>query len=85
MFTKVTWGFWNAVRLAVVKSLYLVPIPITRSASAARRLAAGVPVAPTPPRFRGWSQGSEPPPAWLVPTGIPVDSANWRSASSAPA
>ena len=38
-----TSGFWNAVFDAVVKSLYRVPIPITRSASRAIRFAAMLP------------------------------------------
>ena len=43
-------GSRNAVFDAVVKSLQRVPTPITRSAAAAIRLAANVPVAPIAPR-----------------------------------
>ena len=43
------------MRLAVVKSEKRVPIPSTRSASAATRLAANVPVAPIAPSDSGWS------------------------------
>jgi len=35
---------------------------------------ASVPVAPTPPRFGGWSQFGTPPPACEVPSGMPVAS-----------
>jgi hypothetical protein len=70
-FTNCTPASWKAVREAVVKSLYRVPMPMTTSASAAMRFAAVVPVAPMPPRYWGWSQVSEPPPAWVVPTGMP--------------
>ena len=55
MFTNRTPGSLNAVRDALVKSLYRVPIPITTSASAASALAAVVPVAPTAPTDCGWS------------------------------
>src|SRR4030095_6255444 len=40
---------------AVVKSVHLVPIPMTTSASAARAFAAAVPVAPMPPPDAGWA------------------------------
>ena len=68
---------------AVVKSLQRVPMPITRSASAASVLAAVVPVAPMAPTDCGWSQASEPLPACVSATGMPVASANWRNASVA--
>lgn len=55
MLTNFTSGFWNAVRDAVVKSAYRVPIPITRSASRASAFAAVVPVDPTAPTDCGWS------------------------------
>jgi hypothetical protein len=45
----------KAVREAVVKSLYRVPTPITRSASRAIAFAAVVPVLPTAPSDSGWS------------------------------
>ncbi|KQR97105.1 hypothetical protein ASG00_12550 [Microbacterium sp. Leaf351] len=84
MLTKRTSGFWKAVREAVVKSLYRVPMPMMTSASAASRFAAVVPVAPTPPRYCGWSKASAPPPACVVPTGMPVASTSARRCSSAP-
>ena len=71
------------MRLAVVKSEKRVPIPSTRSASAATRLAANVPVAPIAPSDSGWSYASAPFPAWVSATGIPARSANDRSASAA--
>ena len=52
-FTNRTPGCWNAVREAVVKSLYRVPTPSTTSASAASAFATGEPVAPTPPTAHG--------------------------------
>ena len=55
-----------------MKSLQRVPMPMTRSASSAIRLAASVPVAPIAPSDCGWSKGSETLPAWLSPTGMPV-------------
>ena len=66
-----------------MKSLYRVPTPITTSASRASALATGVPVEPTPPTACGWSHSSAPLPAWVSPTGMPVASANARSASVA--
>ena len=71
------------MRLAVVKSEKRVPIPSTRSASAATRLAANVPVAPIAPSDSGWSYGSAPLPACVSATGIPAASANERSADDA--
>ena len=53
--TKQTCGQPNAVRDAVVKSLYRVPIPMTTSASPASWLAAAVPVLPIAPTASGWS------------------------------
>ena len=82
-FTKRTSSARNAVFDAVVKSLQRVPMPITTSASAATRFAANVPVTPTAPSAEGWSNGSEPFPACVSPTGIPVCSQNARSASVA--
>jgi hypothetical protein len=64
MLTNRTAGFWNAVRLAVVKSEYRVPMPITTSASRAIALAAVVPVEPIAPRHCGWSYTRVPLPAW---------------------
>ena len=84
-FTKRTPSAANTVREAVVKSLYRVPTPMTRSASAATASAAVVPVAPIAPSACGWSYGSEPLPACVSPTGIPVASAKAASAASAPA
>ena len=66
-----------------MKSDQRVPMPITRSASAAIRFAANVPVTPIAPSAEGWSYGSEPLPACVSPTGIPVCSQNARSASVA--
>ena len=66
-----------------MKSLQRVPIPITRSASRAMRLAASVPVAPTAPRLSWWSETQRARPAWVSHTGIPVASTNWRSAAVA--
>jgi hypothetical protein len=83
MLTNFTSGFWNAVRDAVVKSLYRVPTPITTSASRASRLATGVPVEPTPPTEFGWSQPIAPLPAWVSATGMPVCRANRSSSSDA--
>jgi hypothetical protein len=83
--TKRTSGSWNAVFEAVVKSLQRVPTPITTSASRARRFAAGVPVAPIAPSAAGCADGSAPRPACVSPTGMPVASANARSAAVASA
>jgi hypothetical protein len=83
MLMKRTSGFWNAVLEAVVKSSYLVPMPMTRSASAAMALAAVVPVEPIAPRLNWWSQGRTPTPAWVLPTGMPVSSTNFASSSFA--
>ena len=77
-FTNRTPGSWNADFDDVVKSLQRVPTPITRSASRARRLAAGVPVAPIAPSAERWSEGSAPRPACVSPTGMPVASASAR-------
>ena len=85
MLTNRTSGSWKAVRLAVVKSEYRVPIPMTTSASRAIALAAVVPVEPIAPRHCGWSNRSVPLPAWLWPTGMPVASQNAARASVAPA
>lgn len=82
-FTNVTSGFWNAVREAVVKSLYRVPMPMTTSARAARALATGEPVEPTPPTACGWSQETAPLPACVSATGMPVACANARNCSVA--
>ena len=65
-----------------MKSLQRVPIPITRSASAASRFAAAVPVAPTAPSASGWSESSEPLPACVSPTGMPVALGERRSAAA---
>ena len=54
-FTNRTSGSRKAVFEAVVKSLQRVPMPITRSASAATRFAANVPVTPIAPSAEGWS------------------------------
>ncbi len=81
--TKRTWGSWKADFDAVVKSLQRVPMPMTRSASRASRLAAAVPVAPTAPSESGWSDGSAPRPACVSHTGMPVSCANARSAAVA--
>ncbi|BDZ42103.1 hypothetical protein GCM10025865_14020 [Paraoerskovia sediminicola] len=51
MLTNRTSGSWKAVREPEVKSLYLVPMPMTTSAAAAIRFAAVEPVAPTPPTY----------------------------------
>ena len=82
-FTNRTCGLWNNDFDAVVKSLQRVPMPITRSAPFAIRFAASVPVAPIAPRFEAWSNGSDPLPACVSETGIPVSSTNARSASEA--
>ncbi len=81
--TNRTPGAAKAVREAVVKSLQRVPMPITRSASRASALAAVVPVAPIAPTEAGWSYGSEPLPAWVSATGMPVASTSSRSAAVA--
>ena len=80
---KLTPACANAVFDAVVKSDQRVPIPITRSASAAMRLAANVPVTPIAPSADGWSYGSEPLPACVSLSGMPVCSTKRRSASVA--
>ncbi len=81
MLTKRARG--KAVWEAVVKSVQRVPIPITRSASRARRLAASPPLTPTGPTFCGWSQDSDPLPAWVSATGMPVRSQKRASSASA--
>ena len=78
--TKRTASLRNAVFDAVVKSDQRVPMPITTSASAAMRFAAKVPVAPIAPSDDGWSYGSDPFPACVSPTGMPVASQSARSA-----
>jgi hypothetical protein len=62
----------KAVFEAVVKSLSRDPMTITRSAVRARRLAAVVPVTPIAPTACGASNGSDPFPACVSPTGMPV-------------
>jgi hypothetical protein len=81
--TNFTSGFWNAVRDAVVKSLYRVPTPMTTSASRASRFATGVPVEPTPPTEFGWFQRTAPLPACVSATGIPVARASASSSADA--
>jgi hypothetical protein len=83
MFTNRTPSRAKAVRDAVVKSAYRVPMPITRSASRARAFAAALPVAPTAPADDGWSYEREPLPAYVSATGMPVASTRARSASVA--
>ena len=83
MLMKRTSGFWNAVRDAVVKSSYRVPIPMIRSASAAMAFAAVVPVEPIAPSENWWSHGRTPTPACVFPTGMPVSSTNLASSSLA--
>ena len=83
--TKRTRGPLNAVRDAVVKSLYRVPMPMTTSASLAIALAAVVPVLPSAPRASGWSNGRDPFPACVSDTGMPAASANARSSAVASA
>ena len=80
MLTNRTPGSANTVREAVVKSLHLVPMPITTSARAASSLAAVVPVAPIAPAHSGSSKRMVPLPAWVCPTGMPNASANAFSA-----
>ncbi len=62
-FANRTWGLAKIVWLAVVKSEYRVPMPITRSASRAKVLAAVPPVDPTPPTAIRWSKLIAPLPA----------------------
>jgi hypothetical protein len=83
--TNRTSGLANAVREALVKSLYRVPTPITTSASRASALATGEPVEPTPPTAQGWSHRTPPLPAWVSETGMPVTSAKRRRTSCASA
>ena len=66
-----------------MKSLHLVPTPITTSARAASSLAAVVPVAPIAPAHSGSPKRMVPLPAWVCPTGMPNASANSVSASVA--
>ena len=82
-FTDTNRACGNAVFDAVVKSVQRVPIPITRSASAASRFAASVPVAPTAPASSGSPCSSDPRPACVSPTGMPVAATNRASASVA--
>src|SRR5580692_9321034 len=51
-------------------------MPRIRSASRAMIFAPGVPVTPTAPSCCGWSKASEPLPACVSQTGMPVDCAN---------
>jgi len=83
--TNRTSGLANTERLAVVKSEKRVPIPMTTSACAASVFAAAVPVAPIAPTDEAWSHGSDPLPAWVSPTGMPVASTNAASAPVASA
>ncbi len=83
MLTNRTSGLAKIVWLAVVKSEYRVPMPMTTSASRARALAADEPVEPTPPTALRWSQLMAPLPAWVSATGMPVAVANARSCSEA--
>ena len=55
----------NSAREPVAKSPRRVPIASTRSARAARVLAAAVPVTPIAPALHGWSQARLPLPAWV--------------------
>jgi hypothetical protein len=52
MLIYLTSSFLNNDLEAVVKSLNLVPTPITKSAFSAIELAAKLPVTPTPPKFK---------------------------------
>ncbi len=81
--TKRTSSLAKIEREAVVKSLQRVPTPSTTSASRARAFASVVPVAPIAPADCGWSKGSEPLPACVSATGIPVAAANAAKASVA--
>ena len=83
MLTNRTPGSAKTVREAVVKSLHLVPMPMTTSARAASSLAAGVPVAPIAPTHSGSSERIDPLPACVWPTGMPNVPANDRSAAVA--
>ena len=71
------------VREAVVKSLYLVPTPITTSAVRAMALAAAVPVLPMAPSATRVVVAQRALPAWVSATGIPVRSASAASAAAA--
>ena len=73
-------GAANTLDDAVVKSLQRVPALMTRSASGASALAAVVPVAPIAPVAHGWPKSSEPLPACVSATGMPVRSALASSA-----
>ena len=53
MFINFAFSKLATVFELVVKSEYLVPIPIMTSASFAYKLAAKFPVTPRPPRFSG--------------------------------
>ena len=66
-----------------MKSVHLVPMPITTSARAASSLAAVVPVAPIAPAHSGSSERMDPLPAWVWPTGMPKVPANDCSAPAA--
>ena len=59
MFTNRTPGSAKAELLAVVKSLYRVPTPITTSASRASWLAAVLPVLPIAPADKGMVVGQK--------------------------
>ena len=86
MLTNRTSGFWKMVRDAVVKSEYRVPMPITTSASRGERVRGRVAGgADRAERSAGGRSGSEPLPAWVSATGMPVASTNARSASLASA
>ena len=75
MLTKRTPSSWNAVLDAVVKSVNLVPTPMTTSASRARAFAAVVPVEPTAAHLPGGDRAAGTPlPACASPTGMPVAS-----------
>ena len=84
MLTKRTPGFWKAVREAVVKSLDRVPTPMTTSASRGEGVGGGRAGRADGAHRLRVPCGSEPLPAWVSPTGMPVASQNARSASSAP-
>ncbi len=58
-------------------------MPMTTSAALASALAKTEPLAPSASTICGWSYGRLALPAWVTPTGMPVDAAKAASASLA--
>jgi len=84
MLANRTPGLANSEWEAVAKSVRRDPTVSTRSASPARRLAAGLPSRPMPPSCHQAGRRTAPLPAKVSATGMPPASASRSSSASAP-